>query len=56
MDPLDENDELLSYGPHFGAEAMEEMGKRLSRLGLLYLDDFFYFHGDFPEWANFSIS
>jgi hypothetical protein len=27
--PFDENDDLLSYGPHFGEEAMEELGKQL---------------------------
>lgn len=54
--PIDENDQLLSYGPHFGAEAMEEFGKRLSKIGLDYIDDFFYFYGDFPDWANFSVS
>ncbi|NBU21250.1 hypothetical protein EBS43_07560 [bacterium] len=54
--PLDESDVLLSYGPHFGAEAMEELGKRLSKLGLEYVDDFFYFQGDFPDWAEFSVN
>ena len=54
--PLDENDSIVSYGPHFGEEAMEEFGKRLSKLGLEYLDDFFYFKGDFPEWAAFYVA
>ncbi len=54
--PLDESDVLLSYGPHFGADAMEELGKRLSKLGLEYIDDFFYFQGDFPDWAEFSVN
>lgn len=53
--PLDENEKLISYGPHFGAEAMEEFGKRLSQLGLEYMEDFFYFYGDFPEWVRFSV-
>ena len=54
--PLDESEVLLSYGPHFGLEAMEELGKRLSKLGLEYIDDFFYFQGDFPDWAAFSVN
>lgn len=54
--PLDESDVLLSYGPHFGAEAMKELGSRLSQLGLEYIDDFFYFHGDFPDWVEFSVN
>lgn len=53
--PLDENDSIISYGPHFGEEAMEEFGRRLSKLGFEYLDDFFYFRGDFPEWAEFFV-
>src|SRR4051812_24080229 len=54
--PLEENDDLISYGPHFGGEVMEELGKRLSKIGLEYIDDFFYFHGDFPDWAEFSVA
>jgi len=53
-DPLDENADLLSFGPHFGGEAAEEFMRRLEGLGLEFYDDFFIFQGDFPTWCSFS--
>ena len=50
---LDENDELLSFGPHFGREAADTMISRLTKLGLVYFDDFFEFSGDYPSWCVF---
>ncbi len=55
-EPLDENSDLLSYGPHVGGEASEEFTRRLERLGLRYFSDFFVFQGDFPAWCSFSAS
>ena len=52
--PLDCNDFLLTFGPHFGQEAMEAMVGRLTRLGLVYYDDFFEFAGDYPNWCLFK--
>ncbi|MEW5250001.1 hypothetical protein [Microbulbifer discodermiae] len=52
---LGENEELISFGPHFGAEASDELSRRLGSLGLRYIDDFFVFYGDFPDWAKFYI-
>lgn len=54
--PASENDDLMTFGPHFGPESMENLGGRIESLGLGYIDDFFYFHGDFPDWAEFSVS
>jgi hypothetical protein len=54
--PFDSNAEIASFGPHFGAEALETLVRRLSDLGLKYLDDFFEFSGDFPKWCIFGIS
>jgi hypothetical protein len=50
--PLDSNEGLLSFGPHFGGEAAEEFSRRLERLGLSRNDDFFVFEGGFPPWCD----
>jgi hypothetical protein len=44
---------FASFGPHFGQEALDELTRRLTNVGLLYLDDFFAFQGDFPKWIAF---
>ncbi|MEO5971346.1 MAG: hypothetical protein ABIQ95_15580 [Bdellovibrionia bacterium] len=54
--PMDENEDLISFGPHFGGEAMDNFGKRLTKLGLEYIDDYFNFYGEFPGWAEFSVA
>jgi hypothetical protein len=51
--PLDCSKLLLSFGPHFGREALDDMTTRLTRLGLVYFDDFFEFVGDYPTWCTF---
>ncbi len=52
--PLDVNEDLISFGPHFGWEAATEFVQRLESLGLKNIDDFFIFSGDFPEWCGFT--
>lgn len=52
--PLDANEDLISFGPHFGSEAASEFSRRLESLGLTNIDDFFAFAGDFPEWCGFT--
>jgi hypothetical protein len=54
--PLDVSDELVSFGPLFGIEAADELCRRLQELGLEYIDDFFIFTGDFPEWSSFKVT
>ena len=54
--PYDSNDEIASFGPHFGREALDAIIQRLSDLGLTYFDDFFEFAGDFPKWCAFRVS
>ncbi len=51
--PNDENEEFLSFGPHFGAEAVHDLTDRLSELGLQYWDDFFETTLDHPDWCQF---
>ena len=53
---IGESDDLMSLGPYPGREFMEMIGKNLTKLGLEYIDDFFYFYGDFPDWAEFSVT
>lgn len=50
-----EGAELLSFGPSFGDEAMNEFTKRLTDLGLTYVDDFFCFSVDVPEWCGLRV-
>ena len=47
--PLDEDDDLISFGPCFGQEALDELIARLQEFGLIYYDDFFEFLGTYPE-------
>jgi len=55
-EPFDGNDQIFSFGPHFGQEALDTLLHRLSDLGLKYFDDFFEFSGDFPPWCIFKVS
>jgi hypothetical protein len=50
---LDRSDDLLSFGPHFGREALNTIVSRLTKLGLVYFDDFFEFCCDYPPWCSF---
>jgi hypothetical protein len=53
--PLDHNDQIASFGPHFGQEALDTLTRRLSEIGLQYFDDFFEFSGDYPTWCSFKV-
>ena len=52
--PLDASEELVSFGPHFGSEAAAEFVRRLEAAGMINIEDFFVFVGDFPEWCSFK--
>jgi hypothetical protein len=52
--PLDSDDWLISFGPSFGQEALDEFVKALSGLGLQYFDDFVEIVGDCPAWCRFK--
>jgi len=52
--PLDASEELVSFGPHFGSEAAAEFVRRLEAAGMINVEDFFVFVGDFPEWCGFK--
>lgn len=50
--PLDQSNDLLSFGPHFGREALNAMSGRLTKLGFIYHDDFFEILMDYPGWCR----
>jgi len=50
-----EDAHLISYGPCFGAEALDGYIKSLQNIGLDYWDDFVEFSGDFPSWCRFRV-
>ncbi len=54
-DPLDENKELISYGPHFGGEEIKVYEERLKKIGLEYVDDYFDFSNDYPDWLDLFV-
>ncbi len=54
--PLDINDDLISFGPSFGSEAVHVFISRLEKLGLVYSDDFFDLKMDHPDWCIFQAS
>ena len=53
--PLDSNEDLVSFGPSFGEEAMNEFIARLQALGLEYVEDFFAISCDMPAWCSVRI-
>lgn len=55
-EPMSINEDLISFGPTFGQEALDVFTARLMNLGLEYFDDFFEFAGVFPSWCNFHVS
>ncbi len=54
--PFGADEELLTFGPSFGPEALEALTRRLTALGFVYFDDFFQFASDFPVWCEFAVA
>jgi hypothetical protein len=52
--PYDQSNQLLSFGPHFGREAANNIVASLERTGLIYVEDFFVFAADAPPWCQFG--
>ena len=53
--PLDENETLISFGPHFGQEAANVFIVRLEEIGLIYGDDFIDIDDTLPDWCTLYI-
>src|ERR1700687_2597706 len=54
--PLDISDEIVTFGPSFGKEALDVLTNRLVALGLKYFEDFFEFVGSVTYWCSFLVS
>lgn len=53
--PLGGDDALISFGPSFGGEALDNLTKALISLGLSYWDDFFDLAFNSPDWCQFQV-
>lgn len=56
IDVLGENDDIISFGPLFGEEALEEIKGRLSGNGLEYADDYFELNLLLPHWIKLGVA
>ena len=54
--PLDQDEFLISFGPHFGGEAATEFSHRLEKLGLRYGEDFIDFADTLPAWCQVYVA
>jgi len=53
--PLDVDEQIASFGPSFGEEALNEFVRRLTALGLEVFDDFFVISLDLPTWCSLRV-
>jgi hypothetical protein len=56
IDILEENDELMSYGPLFGQEAFDEIKTRLANIGLSHVDDYLELNFLLPDWLRLGVA
>ena len=56
IDVLGEDDGLISFGPLFGDEALNEIKARLSARSLEYADDFFELNMLLPHWIKLGVA
>jgi hypothetical protein len=50
--PLDEDDALVSFGPHFGGEATQTLLQRLEAVGIQYGNDVIDIADTLPDWLQ----
>ncbi len=53
---MEEDADLVSFGPHFGGEAAREFIERLEALGLVYGQDFIDLADTLPEWCHLYVA
>ena len=53
-EPLDRGGGVLSFGPHYGAEAAYDFTRDLEALGLVFGEDFLVFDMLTPPWCSFG--
>jgi hypothetical protein len=52
--PQGEVSGLMSFGPHQGVEISDGLCAQLEAFGLLYVDDYFVFAPEVPDWCAFG--
>jgi hypothetical protein len=52
--PQGEGAGLISFGPHQGVEIADNLSKMLEDLGLRFVDDYFVFAPETPDWCGFG--
>ena len=55
-EPFDESENLISFGPHFGEEALKVFLERLESFGLTYFEDFVDFSDAIPNWCHLYVT
>ncbi|MBX9813379.1 MAG: hypothetical protein K2X76_01615 [Sphingomonas sp.] len=55
IDVFGEDENLISYGPLFGEEVLEEIKARLSANKLDYVDDYFELNMLLPHWVKLGV-
>ena len=53
---MGENEDILSFGPLFGEEALMKLSRQLKEIGLEYHDDFFDLNFLMPSWARIGVA
>ncbi len=56
VDVLGEDDSIVSFGPLFGQEALDQLKSNLESSGLNYIDDFCTFDFYVPEWLKVGVA
>jgi len=52
--PQGDAEGVLTFGPHQGVEISDDLCKSLDQLGLRYVEDYFVFAPEVPEWCRFG--
>ena len=55
MTPRTATPDLYYFAPLFGEEAQYELGRHLTALGLVWVDDFWSVSFDMPDWVKVTI-
>lgn len=53
---IDESDDLISFGPMFGEEALSAIKSRLSNINLDFVDDYFELNFLMPDWVKLGVA
>ncbi|MDV2987561.1 UNVERIFIED_CONTAM: hypothetical protein Q9R58_24955 [Methylobacteriaceae bacterium AG10] len=56
IDILGEDENLISWGPLFGQQALDEIRLRLSKTKLEYIDDYIDLDFLLPQWIGLGVA